>query len=238
MSGTCRQRNSRLPTPSGLSTKQVPFAALSSDNPATAWADADNVFVSIKAAVLRRAYNGADMGQAEAITVPQALLLYTGRASGIAPLDGVGLIQPGYEGSFVVLDRDIFGIPAGDIDQVRVERDLDSGRTRLPPLTGPPVGAENGFVQARHTGCVAYSTRPDRRHRAGHRCRAGGLPIAAGVRPICTLRCAGPRDNPLPVCSDRPPDGGRPGGPCRDLCRRGCFRPDPARVRPVPRPAG
>ncbi|MET0967405.1 MAG: amidohydrolase family protein, partial [Nakamurella sp.] len=60
--------------------EQVPFAALASDNPATAWADADNVFVSIKAAVLRRAYNGADMNQAEAVTVPQALLLYTGRA--------------------------------------------------------------------------------------------------------------------------------------------------------------
>ena len=39
--------------------ERVPFAALSSDSPATAWADADNVFVSIKAAVLRRAYNGA-----------------------------------------------------------------------------------------------------------------------------------------------------------------------------------
>jgi hypothetical protein len=36
--------------------------------------------LSIKAAVLRMAYNGADIGQAEAITVPQAILLYTGRA--------------------------------------------------------------------------------------------------------------------------------------------------------------
>ena len=33
--------------------ERVPFTALSSDTPATAWADADNVFVSIKAAVLR-----------------------------------------------------------------------------------------------------------------------------------------------------------------------------------------
>ncbi|MEP6561376.1 MAG: amidohydrolase family protein [Nakamurella sp.] len=100
--------------------QQLSFAALSSDNPATAWADADNVFVSIKAAVLRRAYNGADMGQAEAITVPQALLLYTGRARQVAPLDGVGLIETGYEGSFVILDRDVFSIPAADIDQVSV----------------------------------------------------------------------------------------------------------------------
>jgi len=100
--------------------EQVPLTALSSDNPATAWADADNVFISIKAAVLRRAYNGADMGQAEAITVPQALLLYTGRASQVAPLDAVGVIATGYEASFVVLDRDLFGIPAAEIDQVAV----------------------------------------------------------------------------------------------------------------------
>ena len=100
--------------------EHVPFTALSSDSPATAWADADNVFVSIKAAVLRRAYNGADIGQAEAITVPQALLLYTGRARHVAPLDEVGLIEKGYEGCFVVLDRDIFTIDPDEIDQVRV----------------------------------------------------------------------------------------------------------------------
>jgi predicted amidohydrolase YtcJ len=100
--------------------EHVPLTALSSDNPATAWADADNVFVSIKAAVLRRAYNSADMGQAEAVTVPQALLLYTGRASEVAPLDGVGLIEKGYEGSFVVLDRDLFSVPEAEIDQVTV----------------------------------------------------------------------------------------------------------------------
>ena len=100
--------------------ERVPFTALSSDNPATAWADADNVFVSIQAAVARRAYNGADIGQAEAVTVPQALLLYTGRAGRVAPLDGLGVIDTGYEGSFVVLDRDIFTIDPDEIDQVQV----------------------------------------------------------------------------------------------------------------------
>lgn len=100
--------------------RHLPFAALSSDAPTTAWADADNVFVSIKAAVLRQAYNGADIGRAEAVTVPQALLLYTGRARQVAPLDGVGLIEKGYEGSFVVLDRDVFSVPAQEIDQVTV----------------------------------------------------------------------------------------------------------------------
>ena len=100
--------------------EQVPFTALSSDNPATAWADADNVFVSIKAAVTGRAYNGADIGQAEAVTVPQALLLYTGRAGRSPRSTASGVIDTGYEGSFVVLDRDIFTIDPDEIDQVQV----------------------------------------------------------------------------------------------------------------------
>jgi predicted amidohydrolase YtcJ len=105
----------------------LPWTALSSDRPATTWADADNVFVSIKAAVLREAYNGAPIVAEQAITVPQAVLLYTGRASRVAPLDGVGMIAPGYEGSFVVLDRDIFTIPAEQIDQVRVDQTYVAG---------------------------------------------------------------------------------------------------------------
>jgi predicted amidohydrolase YtcJ len=100
--------------------ERLPYTALSSDRPATTWADADNVFTSIKAAVLRKAYNGGDIGQAEAITVPQAILLYTARARKLAPLDRVGLISPGQEGSFIVLDRDIFSIPVEEIDQVQV----------------------------------------------------------------------------------------------------------------------
>jgi len=97
-------------------------AALASDRPATAWADADDVFTSIKAAVTRRAYDGADMGQAQRVGVEQALLLYTGRAAQVAPLDGLGRIQPGYDGSFLVLDRDPLTVPADDLDRVRVDQ--------------------------------------------------------------------------------------------------------------------
>ena len=59
--------------------------ALSSDAPATTWADPDNVFISIKAAVERKAYNGADIVREEAITVPQAVRLYTARSVELAP---------------------------------------------------------------------------------------------------------------------------------------------------------
>jgi predicted amidohydrolase YtcJ len=100
--------------------ERVPAAALSSDTPATAWSDADDVLVSVQAAVLREAHTGAVFNAAEAVTVAQALLLYTGRARQVAPFDGVGLIQPGFEGSFVVLDRDVFTVPSREIGRVRV----------------------------------------------------------------------------------------------------------------------
>ncbi len=98
----------------------VQALALSSDRPATAWSDADDVMLSVQAAVTRRAYNGADLGQSSALTVPQALLLYTGRAQHLSPLENVGCIQPGFDGSFVVLDRDVFSVPADLISEVRV----------------------------------------------------------------------------------------------------------------------
>ncbi|HET7397841.1 MAG TPA: amidohydrolase family protein [Intrasporangium sp.] len=101
--------------------------ALSSDTPATAWADADNVFVSLKAAVLRRAHTGADINAEEAVTVAQALLLYTGRAGTVCPLDHVGVIAEGFEGSFVVLDRDPFSIDPDELDRVQVHQTWVAG---------------------------------------------------------------------------------------------------------------
>ncbi|CCG03419.1 amidohydrolase [Blastococcus saxobsidens] len=100
--------------------ERVPATALSSDHPATAWSEADDVFVSIKAAVLRQAHNGASFNPAEAVTVAQAILLYTGRAAGVSPIEPVGVIRPGAEGTFVVLERDVFSVPSSEIDQVRV----------------------------------------------------------------------------------------------------------------------
>lgn len=105
----------------------VPVTALSSDCPATAWGDADNVFVSVQAAVRRRAYDGSDIGQDAAVSVPQALLLYTSRARKVAHVGPVGKICPAYEGSFVVLDRDIFSLPVDEIDQVQVHETWIAG---------------------------------------------------------------------------------------------------------------
>lgn len=103
-----------------LAASTLPLA-LSSDRPATAWHDADDVFVSVEAAVRRLAHDGTDVGQAEAVTVGQALLLYTSRAAQLAGFDAtVGVIAPGAVGDFVVLDRDVLTVPADEISAVRV----------------------------------------------------------------------------------------------------------------------
>lgn len=98
----------------------VDALALSSDRPATAWSGADDVMLSVEAAVRRRTYNGIDFGPAAAITAAQALTLYTGRARMLSPLEHVGEIAPGFDGSFAVLERDVFTVPAEEISEVRV----------------------------------------------------------------------------------------------------------------------
>lgn len=98
----------------------VEALSLSSDRPATAWSGADDVMLSIEAAVRRRTYDGIDFGPEAAITVAQAMLLYTARARLVSPLENVGMLQPGFDGSFAVLDRDVFTVPTDEIAAVRV----------------------------------------------------------------------------------------------------------------------
>ena len=108
--------------------ERVERVGLSSDAPATTWADPDDVFVSLKAAVTRRAYNGADIVAEQAVTVAQAVLLYTARAATVAPFEGrLGRLAPGFEASFVVLDRDIFTVAADELDQTAVEQTWIAG---------------------------------------------------------------------------------------------------------------
>ena len=79
------------------------------------------MFVSVQAAVTRRAYTGADMGAGAALTVPQAILLYTARAAGLSGMRELGVLEPGRAGSLVVLDRDVFTVPSDEISRVRVD---------------------------------------------------------------------------------------------------------------------
>ena len=105
----------------------VPHLALSSDCPATAWSDADDPFVSVEAAVRRRAYDGRDLWQDSAITVPQAMLLYTARAAGLTRIGRLGRIAPGYEASFAVLGGDVFAAAPDEIARTGVDETWIAG---------------------------------------------------------------------------------------------------------------
>ena len=88
----------------------LPAAALASDCPATTWPDPDDPFMSIQAAVTRRAHDGTEINAAQAVTVGEALMLYTGRARLVTDLGDVGRLVPGAEASFVTVDRDLVAV--------------------------------------------------------------------------------------------------------------------------------
>ena len=101
---------------------------ISTDAPATSWARPSDPFPNIKAAVTRRAYDGTDCGAGEALTVEEALALYTREAARMVGFEGLGMLKAGYKASFVLLDRDILNVPAAELDQVRVSATYIRGR--------------------------------------------------------------------------------------------------------------
>jgi predicted amidohydrolase YtcJ len=101
--------------------------ALSSDAPATAWADPVNPFIGIKSAVTRQAYNGADTGQDQRIDAGTAIMLYTKAAQEITRIPSVGQLAPGYHADFIVLDQDIFEMDADKIDTIQVKETYMGG---------------------------------------------------------------------------------------------------------------
>lgn len=77
--------------------------ALSSDAPATAWADPDDPFVSMGAAVTRTAWDGTVFNRSEAVSCEEAVSLYTSRPMKVLPFEGVGRLAPGMRADFIVL---------------------------------------------------------------------------------------------------------------------------------------
>ncbi len=93
---------------------------LSTDAPATSWATASDPFPTLKAAVGRRSADGTDFGAGEALTIREAVALYTREAARVAGFERLGMIRTGYKASFVVLDRDLMATPVDEIDKVGI----------------------------------------------------------------------------------------------------------------------
>ena len=100
----------------------------STDAPATSWAVPSDPFPNIKGAVTRRAYDGTDCGAEQAVDVETAIILYTKESAEIAGFKDQGQLKAGYNADFVILDKDIFEIPAEDIDKVCVEKTYIGGK--------------------------------------------------------------------------------------------------------------
>lgn len=101
---------------------------LSTDAPATAWAEPSNPFVSIKAAVTRKAWDGTDCGQQEGVDLETAIRLYTKESAEIAGFEDIGQLKEGYAADFIVLDQDIFELPQEEIDTICVEETYINGK--------------------------------------------------------------------------------------------------------------
>lgn len=101
---------------------------ISTDAPATSWANPSDPFPNILAAVTRRAFDGTDLGRDEALTVEEALALYTREAAHMVGFEGLGMLRAGYKASFAVLDRDILEVPPAELDRVRVIATYIRGR--------------------------------------------------------------------------------------------------------------
>ncbi|OUP07567.1 amidohydrolase [Collinsella sp. An2] len=93
---------------------------ISTDAPATSWATPSDPFPNIKAAVTRRAYDGTDFGQEQALTISEALTLYTRSAAHMAGFEGLGMLRAGYKASFIVLDRDVLHTSPDELDRTGV----------------------------------------------------------------------------------------------------------------------
>lgn len=95
--------------------------SFSTDAPATSWAVPSDPFPNLKGAVTRKAWDGTDCGQAQAVDIATAIKLYTREAAKAAGFKGLGMIKAGYKADFVVLSQDILAIPAEAIDTVTVQ---------------------------------------------------------------------------------------------------------------------
>ncbi len=95
--------------------------ALSSDAPATTWADATDVLLGVKSAVMRRTWAGRSLGKREAVTVGEALRGYTiDAARAMGRSSEVGTIEPGKRADLVVLSSDPLEVEPGDLGHIKV----------------------------------------------------------------------------------------------------------------------
>ena len=87
-----------------------------------------NILQQIYGVVTRKCYTGEVVGADQAIPVKEALRLYTVNGAYASFEEDIkGSIEPGKLADMVVLDRDIFSIPAEEIKDLQVEMTIVGG---------------------------------------------------------------------------------------------------------------
>lgn len=94
------------------------LTTLSSDAPATLWADPENLYTTLGASVNRISTTGEDMNKNEAISVAKAIDMLSINGAKLMGLKNLGKLETGYEASFQILDEDIFNTPSQKIKDV------------------------------------------------------------------------------------------------------------------------
>lgn len=94
-----------------------------------------DVLPAIEAAVTRRTEHGETLHQDQAITVEEALALYTVNAAAVLGLDRAGVLARGAAADFVVLDDDPRTVDPASIGSLTVLRTYRNGRLTHEPLS-------------------------------------------------------------------------------------------------------
>lgn len=103
--------------------------ALSSDAPATSWADPIDPWLGIKAAVTRTTWAGSQLGTEERISVGDAIRCYTANgASSLSLEHRIGSIEVGKDADLVVLSDDPVSLEPEHLEKVRPTLVLVKGR--------------------------------------------------------------------------------------------------------------
>ena len=84
-------------------------------------------FPCIKGGVTRKAWDGYDCGQGQAVDIETAIRLYTREAAMVAGIPEIGQLKAGYHADFAVLSEDILAVEPERIDQVYVLQTYSNG---------------------------------------------------------------------------------------------------------------
>lgn len=105
---------------------------LSSDAPATSWADPANPFVGMYGAITKTCYNGFKSGLDEKINITEAIKAYTIDAIKCLGIPNLGMIKEGYIADFVVLNHDIINEDPKVLLDTKAEQTFMNGKKVYP----------------------------------------------------------------------------------------------------------